>query len=276
MKTEPTPAMARHSRRATAAIIRAESAALRELRAASADVVRALLAQLATIPPGQSRRAVADQAMRRVHATLGPMREAIARAVAVGRGNAETAALAQFDAQWADVRRSIVELADEDPGEAARPTLSGRSEAAGALVGQSYSAAWGATVMASINQWQASDKPDEAIVTVAKTASTTIDYRLRSIATSETARAFDDAFEDASEATLRTHTERRWYSAIFKQWDASADKRTCLVCSGLADTIRPIGLWYPNGARPGYVHPGCRCFSVILVIPTRIDKTVAA
>lgn len=276
MNHEPTPAEERLSRRATASLIRAESTTLRALREASAGVVSALLVELASIRSDQDRRAVAEQAMRRVYATLGPMRDAIARATVRGKDNAETAALAQFDAQWEHVRKVVLEASGEDPGAPVAAPWSGRKEAAGALVGQSYSAAWGATVLASINQWQASDKPAEAVVGVAKTASKATDYRLRNIATSETTREFSDAFEGAATATLRTHTERNWYAAIFKQWDASADKATCKVCAGLAGSIRPIGIGYPGGASPGYVHPGCRCFSVIIVIPTRIDSQVAA
>jgi len=83
-------------------------------------------------------------------------------------------------------------------------------------------------------------------------------YRLERIAATETAQAFN---------TAKTHeVERRAERAgivLMKTWDASLDKRTCSVCSGLDGTSARVGESYPGGQEPGSVHSYCRCTETI-------------
>ena len=49
----------------------------------------------------------------------------------------------------------------------------------------------------------------------------------------------------------------------FKRWDAALDRRTCVVCAGLDDLVRPLDKDFASGISQPPAHPNCRCAQVI-------------
>jgi len=86
-------------------------------------------------------------------------------------------------------------------------------------------------------------------------------YRLERIAATENAQAFN--------AAKTLEVERRAERAgvvLMKTWDATLDKRTCDVCSGLDGTSVRVGESYPGGQEPGSAHAMCRCTETISAV----------
>lgn len=49
----------------------------------------------------------------------------------------------------------------------------------------------------------------------------------------------------------------------YKRWDAAIDGRTCVVCGGLDDLVRPLDKDFAYGISQPPAHPNCRCAQVI-------------
>lgn len=76
--------------------------------------------------------------------------------------------------------------------------------------------------------------------------------KIQLIATTENSKAMEDAVKSIKSDI-----------PLYKQWDATLDKRTCKVCDQNDGLIISISESYPGGD-PGYVHPNCRCQSIII------------
>lgn len=75
------------------------------------------------------------------------------------------------------------------------------------------------------------------------------------------------AFTLARDQALLEFVQTQPYAALqlFKVWDATLDRRTCSICSGMHGVVVPVNDEFPAG-RPGGVHPRCRCTFQILTI----------
>lgn len=49
----------------------------------------------------------------------------------------------------------------------------------------------------------------------------------------------------------------------YKRWDAAIDRRTCVICAGLDDLVRPLDKDFSYGLSQPPAHPNCRCAQVI-------------
>jgi len=96
-----------------------------------------------------------------------------------------------------------------------------------------------------------------------------LDGRVRTMAATQTGEAFNDE-RDAAATRYVQDPENVFLPVILRTWNALVD--ACPVCRGLNGTSRPLGVDYPNGQRPGYAHPHCRCFSTIMPIPAYITR----
>lgn len=68
-------------------------------------------------------------------------------------------------------------------------------------------------------------------------------------------------------------TETAGGFVVFKVWDAARDKRMCPICEKADGAIRPPLLDFPEGD-PGGVHPWCRCYCGLLLLPVLYDYSV--
>jgi SPP1 gp7 family putative phage head morphogenesis protein len=48
-----------------------------------------------------------------------------------------------------------------------------------------------------------------------------------------------------------------------KRWDAAIDARTCVICAGYDDLVRPLDKEFASGVMQPPAHPNCRCAQVI-------------
>jgi hypothetical protein len=105
------------------------------------------------------------------------------------------------------------------------------------------------------------------------TATEALEARLALDAATETADAFNDAYEHETHAlTIKHARESHLYALPLKLWDATLDARLCRTCARLAGTVRPWGVDFP-ARMPA--HPRCRCraASVLLATPTTTPPT---
>lgn len=86
----------------------------------------------------------------------------------------------------------------------------------------------------------------------------------RTVAT-ENATAFGAARDEGMGWVAETRADRAWVPLLYKRWDATLDRKTCKVCKDLDGDVKFIGAsWDP---RPGEVHPHCRCFAALAMLP---------
>jgi hypothetical protein len=227
--------MMKRERRSAALLIKAEGRMLARLRAAARPVIARATTSLA-----DDRR----HAMATVRRTAPLLQRSVERAIATGRAETRTTA-----------RRDLAtELPAADPS-----GLSGREEddaAAEHTAAASYASAWGAAAMAAVLAW--SEEPERSLA--AHVAEAEQDHRLRRIASTESASAFNDE-------------RRRHYEALedsplapgmFKVWSAVLDRKTCPFCFGKdGQTVR---LHESFGETPP-VHPHCRCLLEYVRVP---------
>lgn len=80
---------------------------------------------------------------------------------------------------------------------------------------------------------------------------------LELVATTETSSAFSAGRRYLAERLVASVT-------LARTWDATLDQRTCRQCAALDGATVPLRDRFPGGARPGEVHPGCRCIEGVL------------
>tara|TARA_R100001163_G_scaffold64672_1_gene59474 strand:- start:57 stop:698 length:642 start_codon:yes stop_codon:yes gene_type:complete len=93
------------------------------------------------------------------------------------------------------------------------------------------------------------------------------EFRVKMVAVTEAANAWND--ERQSEIVQLAQEEPLEHAlsglAVFNEWDAAADRRTCDVCESQHGKIRPIGISFGVGDPP--THPNCRCGLMLVVLP---------
>ncbi len=218
-------------RRTVRALLRAERATLRALRAAVAPVAaRAALAVSGV-------RVDTRDAMVAVRRATPAMREATERALLDARAAARRAAR-QGGSSPARGRVTHHEVVS----------------AAAHAAASSYAAAWGAAAMAGVLAREEEGKRGFAPAF----SPAPLDYRLRRIAATETARAFN------AERVADTRARFGQSAGVFQVWSAVLDRSTCAYCFDRDG--RTVALHDGFGeALPAHVN--CRCVWEFIYVP---------
>ncbi len=196
---------------------------------------------------------------------LPPLCARLARASQRSLLLAERAALTAFTLEWDAARAAVQRVGHPDPGPLPRlATTTSTDRAAAHAAAGSLAAAWLIATTSAVRVAASADEPLPAAVHAAALAQ---DFRVRRVATTETARATTDARDEGAGWVEEQHREASWFPLLLKSWDATLDRRTCPRCSALHGITRPFGLPFPGGAEPGHLHPGCRCLSATLLLP---------
>ena len=229
------PLLLARERRTTRALLKAERYTLRTSRAAVDSVLaRAALGLL-------GKEVDPRDAMVTVRRTVPSLRDALERALLEARVHAR-----RVGGESLGVPRRR-EAAHEEDAAASHTTAS------------SYAAAWGAAAMAAILSSSEKARGSANSQSLAPSISPApLDFRLRRIAATETARAFNDE----RVATMRAHHEPA--AGVFKVWSAVLDRRTCGDCFDRDG--RTIELHDSFGASPP-LHVCCRCVLEFLNVP---------
>lgn len=244
--TIPAPWLALH-RAAARSMLASERAALTRLRAVLARVTLAY----AAAARGPDARGALLRAARELEA-------AIEAEHLRARGAARRAAHESLLAEWAlmvragaarglpslDVSPRLVPAADED-------ALRARAAAG------SFARDWLAAADAAL----AAGAPAPL-----RTAAARMERRVKMQAATETAEAFGAEREAETTRLARDERARRWAPLLLKIWDARLD-RACPICRDMDGQVRPWGVPFTAGRRPGGVHTGCRCSEVTIFAP---------
>jgi SPP1 gp7 family putative phage head morphogenesis protein len=82
-------------------------------------------------------------------------------------------------------------------------------------------------------------------------------YYAERLARTEIVNAYNSTALDGMEELEREDP------GYYKRWDAAIDKRTCVICAGLDDLVRPLDKDFSYGISQPPAHPNCRCAQVI-------------
>lgn len=266
----PGPEWDRLAARSRSALVHQERLALTALRSAvKASTAPALLA-LSRLPTAD-RREAAEAGIALLSAAAPRLSKAFASVLAARRADTKGEAVARLADEWRLVRAGVRTAGFPDPGAlpSAGRALTATDRAAVESTAGSYVAAWQSVTADALWTWAGADDaagPADA----ASLAQEGQDYRVRRIATTDTAQAYADARDEATDAAARRHPDATWLPAVLKRWDATLDRRACARCRALDGSLRVIGLDFRGGRDPGHVHPGCRCDSHLVFIPLRI------
>lgn len=264
------PAWDALARKSRTALVRAERATLDALRKAVTASTTPALAKLARVPTGD-RRAAAEAAIALVRGVTPKLTTAFAGALGAQRLATKGAALTRLADEWTAVRREVKALGFTDPGPMkARKILTPTDQAAVESTTSSYVAAWTSATSTALWAWADDDAEDTTPAGAVGDATEAQDFRVRRIATTDTAQAYSDAREDATHATAQQHRGAVWIPALLMRWDATLDQRLCKVCRGMHSTLRLWGTKWPGKRAPGHVHVNCRCDAHTVFVPLRI------
>ena len=220
----------KRERRSARVLLKSEGRMLARLRGAARPVIARATGAL---EHGDRR-----QAMATVRRTVPLLQRSVEHAIVDGR--VETRVVAR--------RELATELPAVEPS-----VLSGREEddaASGHTAAASYASAWGAAAMAAV--LAESDEPVGGQ-----------DHRLRRIAATESAAAFNDE-------RRRLYDDLGDLPGTFKVWSAVLDRKTCHFCFGKDG--QAVRLHESLGETPP-VHPFCRCTLELVRVPhpARLD-----
>lgn len=265
------PEWDRLAARSRAALVRQERLALSSLRAAVKAATGPALLALSRLPTAEPR-ATADAGIALLRAAVPRLAKGFAAALAKRRADTKGAAVGRMADEWRAVRAAVRARGYADPGAltAVGAALTHTDHAAVESTAGSYAAAWQSATADALWTWAAAPEDGQGPADAAAAAEDAQDYRVRRIATTDTAQAYADARDEAGHAAARRHADAVWLPAILKRWDATLDRRVCPRCRALDGTLRPIGVDFAGGRDPGHVHPGCRCDSHLVFIPLRI------
>jgi SPP1 gp7 family putative phage head morphogenesis protein len=226
------PKLLREERRTARTLLRAERHVLATLRQA---VSRAIAPSVLLLARERLTRADAMVAVRRA----GPeLRAHVERAVLEGRAHARTAA-----------RGTLPD------GTLPPPPVTDEDAAAAHASSSSYAAAWTTTAMLGVLTWADTGEGGSPVRALSPSAQ---DYRLRAIAATESARAFnDERIRAVRQSDART-------PGVFKVWSAVLDRRTCTDCFGRDGETIPLVSSF--GTTPP-VHVNCRCTIGFVFVP---------
>jgi SPP1 gp7 family putative phage head morphogenesis protein len=222
--------LARREARAARALLAAEMRTLRGLRGAARPVIDR--AQLAVSGARDAR-----EAMVAVRRSAPILRESVERALLDARSSTRRAA--RRDA----VRHPRQGTSHEEDAAAAHAAAS------------SYAAAWAATAMAQILAH--AEKGSRRSLAPALSGAP-VDYRLRRIAATETARAYND------ERVSRMRAEHSAKAGAFQVWSAILDRRTCATCFERDGRTIELHARF-DGSPP--LHVCCRCVIEFVQVP---------
>lgn len=279
--TQPGPEWDRLAARSRSTLVRQERLALSSLRTAVKAATGPALLALSRLPTAEPR-ATADAGIALLRAAAPRLVKGFAAALLARRLDTKRAAVGRVSDEWRAVRAAVRARGYADPGALgeAGTKATHTDHAAVESTSGSYAAAWQSATADALWTWAAAPGDGQGPADAAAAAEEAQDYRVRRIATTDTAQAYADARDEATDAAARRHPDATWIPAVLKRWDATLDRRVCARCRALDGVLRPLGVDFPGGRDPGHVHPGCRCDSHLVFIPLRIphdsDNTEAA
>ncbi len=273
MATDPKkpavdPAWAALHRKSAAALLSAERRALEQLRVTAAGVIHeaADAAEAAAAHDPKHRRLFAIAATKRAMVRLSATLET---ALAASRHQARVASLGRLSAELDLLRRQLVAAGIHEAPRVPHLSDSAEDGPAAHAAAASYTAAWGTAAVAAILAWER--RTDLSLAAALRRTIPANDYRIRRIATTETARAFNDEHDEGVGYVATESKGAIWLPGLFRRWDATLDRVTCPICARLDGEIVMVGRSFSGGLVPGYVHPHCRCIGTLWFMPVRVQ-----
>ncbi len=256
--------LARGHERALDETERALATALRRLVQEATD---RLLLEGATVDKSDRKRARVALLV-----TAGALAARLARdaeqAVSRGQRDAREAARAR---QAMALQQAARELSVEDGIPV--PPLSDAPEDAGAALAVAGAAAarWRAHVSAALLRWER--RGEGSLEEDLRRAQR--DAMPAGAAAIVVGEAYNDEHDEGALYLAREHKGAPWLPLIVRRWDATRDKKLCARCRAINGSYRPLGMQWPQGARPGELHKHCRCHEalVVLPVPLRMPQT---
>lgn len=254
-----------------AALLRSEARALTALRKTVSEIIHRVANDVEPFVGGTPSH-VKLRVMVAIRKATAALHGRVEHTVRLGRQEARLSSLRRLRVELDLLRSQLTDYGFGPESHPSDPPLS-KSDHDAAFAhqtGMSFASAWSAVALGSTLQW--AEDPSKSLPAAIRRTATLTDYRLRRIATTDTARAFNDE-HDEGVGYVVGQTKATWLGAVFKRWDATLDRRICNVCKALDGQIVLVGREFRSGEVPGEVHVCCRCLDSLIFIPARLKKT---
>lgn len=258
------------AKRSTAAMLKAEKAARRDLDAVVAIATAALIDSLSKIGTTDVSAAAiaAHAATRRAH---GEMERGFELAVAAAILRSRSVAAAHAGAQLAEI--DWILRAYEIPSVAIRtlPLAEGAADAAMATsASRSLASRWLLSTTTTIQQWE-SGGGAASLPQAARDGAKRIASSLGRTAATETAFAYAEEHARQMAEAVEQAGGTPLQPLLFKRWEGALDRKICRVCANHDNEVVEASQPFRGGHVPGEVHPHCRCQSMAALTSTDLN-----
>lgn len=258
-------------RRSAGQLLRAEAKTIGLLQRAIRLQVSQVVANLYEVPDADTaflkRRAIA--AIRHAVPMVGAAaQEAIRQGREHGREAAYNQVLTELKQVRVELRMAGVDESEHPKDPPAAEDPEGQDDLAAHTAATSLASAWGSRALAKVLAWESD--PNGSLAADIHRTIPELDKKTRMIATTETARAFNDEHDEGVGYVAEQHEANTWLAGLFKTWSAILDRKTCAVCAAHDGEIVVAGMSFDGGDEPGAVHPCCRCTQTMMIIPAMI------
>lgn len=201
------------------------------------------------------------------------MANAVASQVLESRKAARQVALDRLSAELEQIATELGR-AGYDVALAAPRQSDGIEDAAIAdAAGASFTSAWASRMLSLVMKW--ADDPHDMLAAQSRTVIQDLDFRIDRIATTETARAYNDEHDEGVGYAFKDLRDAEWLSAVLKRWDSTLDRATCEICRGHDGELAAVGFDFDGSDEPAEVHANCRCMDQLVFLPVRLPEQKA-
>lgn len=273
---ELPPAWAKLHRQSASALLRAEAKTLGLLQTALRREVSLVVADIIGLDPLLGDSFLRRRAILTVRRGVQALAHATEDAIRQGRQNARESSYAQLVRELDQVRVELALAGVPEQDQPDDPPKTGESDdpkheeddLSAHAAATSLASAWGQRALAKVLKW--SDDPSGSLAAQVRKTIPESDRKVRTIATTETARAYSDEHDEGCGSVAEEHEASTWFGAVFRVWSAILDRATCAECAAHDGETALMGMGFDQGDEPGQIHPNCRCSASLVVIPAMI------
>lgn len=197
------------------------------------------------------------------------MSASIASSVLESRKRARQVALDRLKSELDQISKQLGRAGYDNVALQLPPQSDGVEDGALAdAIGASFTSAWAVQMLSLVMKW--ADDPHDMLAAQSRDVLRALDFRIDRIATTETARAYNDEHDEGVGYAFKDQQDAEWLPAVLKRWDSTLDRAVCSTCKDHDGELEPIGIKFDNDDEPAEVHANCRCQDQLIFLPTRL------
>lgn len=254
-------AVVKHS---TSAMVRAEELALQGLVTILAGETLKLVGALTDVR-GK------PQAQQEIQRSANRLQAAMRVEIRAARARGRMVAAAEFDRQMTAVDRLLQLFEIPTKREALIAQAFGDDAAddeAADASSRSTATSWLQQNLSELMRW---DGTKQRLLEGPKKVKRELDPKLRRIAATEVAQAYQDEHAQELEQVAARAKTLPLAVLLHKRWEGVLDRRICPLCANHDNEVVRASEQFRHGHEPGMVHPNCRCQQVPAMYSTDLN-----